>query len=407
MINERISVMNKDEIIDKLRKMQEKNILITDSEGRILYHSQRMDYDPDIIMSKIRTAPEDFDEQEFFDKENDVYISVERSAVTDGNERYICYRVTDMSEHALLLKEVSSYTKSISNMSKFQTSIMKRLSMSYDTFLPGLADYCGAEEVMMFIKMDGRIVKSTYVNELLREYEDPSGMSGEYFGLRRGETHNGFLCILNTKVQEHDCVVLVKGTYKAGNINPMDISIYNVISLFIENSILRDKIVYESEHDRLTGLYNKGKYMALKKSEFGSPLTISIFNFDVNNLKKINDTYGHEYGDLLIVKAARSIAAVCSDRVFGFRMGGDEYVMVATELTPAEDRELYERWQAALDRLNGEDKNLFCSMACGHVFASGDYEYDELYARADQLMYQNKTELKSGGITSYVKEPAE
>ena len=86
----------------------------------------------------------------------------------------------------------------------------------------------------------------------------------------------------------------------------------------------------------LTGLYNKGKYMALKNADFGKPESIAIFNFDVNNLKHINDNYGHEYGDALIIKAAKSIDAVTSENVYGFRMGGDEYVMVAVNVSPEE-----------------------------------------------------------------------
>lgn len=396
--------MNKEEIINKLCTMLERNILITDNVGRLIYTSEQCDYDPDLIMRKISEVPEDFDEQEFFDKEHDLFVCVGKSTAMIDGEKYICYHVTDMSEHALLLKEVSSYTKSISNMSKFQTSIMKRLSMAYDTFLPGLADYCGAEAVMMFIKKDGRVTKSTYTDELSRDTVTSPEKYEPFFGLHRGEEMDGFFCILHTAVLDHDCVVLVKGIARSGNVNPMDISIHNVITLFIENSILRDKIVYESEHDKLTGLYNKGKYLALKKDEFGSPLTISVFNFDVNNLKQINDRYGHEYGDALIVKAARSIAEVCSDRVFGFRTGGDEYIMVAVNLTSAEDRALEERWRAALARLNESDKRLLCCMACGHVFAGADFDYDEICEKADKLMYEDKKKLKEQGFTSRVNE---
>ena len=144
--------------------------------------------------------------------------------------------------------------------------------------------------------------------------------------------------------------------------------------------------------------------MKLKNELFGRPRSIAIYNFDVNNLKHINDNYGHEYGDALIIKAAKSIASVTSDKIFGFRMGGDEYVMVAADVTQEKAEEVRERWKAALDRLNEEDKSLFCSMACGMVFASGDYNYDELYEKADRSMYENKKLLKENGITSHIAQ---
>ncbi len=72
-------------------------------------------------------------------------------------------------------------------MSKFQASKMKNLSMSYDTFLPGLADYCDAEEVMMFLKKDGKIIKSTYIKELTRVSAGTSEEYEYYSSVKRGE----------------------------------------------------------------------------------------------------------------------------------------------------------------------------------------------------------------------------
>ena len=188
------------------------------------------------------------------------------------------------------------------------------------------------------------MTKSLFRTELTRYSDLPEEEYTGFFSVKRGDYNGDFYCILNSKVQDCECAVLVKNFRLNAEINPLDVTVHNVIilfiensilrdkvvyeSLFIENSILRDKVVYESEHDKLTGLYNKSKYIAMKKANFGDPATIAIYNFDVNNLKNINDTYGHEYGDSLIVKAAKSIAAVTSDKVYGFRMGGDEYVMM-------------------------------------------------------------------------------
>ena len=396
-------IMETAEILQKFRDMQEKNLLITDADGKLIYESKKMDFPTDIVLGKIKRAPEDFDEQEFFDKESDLCFSAKKVTITDGAETYFCYQIADISEYAMLVKEVASYTKSVANMSKFQTSIMSKLSMSYDAFLSGLANYCSAKEVMMFVQKDGQVIESVFTDELSRTTLSDPEKYEKYYSMQRGDSDSdGFLCILNSAVQGQNCVVLVKNAVSSGSANPMDASIHNVIRLFIENCILRDKIVYESEHDKLTGLYNKGKYIALKKKDFGKPKSIAIYNFDVNNLKHINDNYGHEYGDALIIKAAKSIAAVVSDKVFGFRMGGDEYVMVAVNVTPQEAEEIRARWKGALDRLNEEDTSMFCSMACGLAVAAGEYDYEEVYQKADKLMYENKKALKANGITSHI-----
>lgn len=160
---------------------------------------------------------------------------------------------------------------------------------------------------------------------------------------------------------------------------------------------------YESEHDKLTGLYNKGKYMSMKAKNFDNPSSIAIYNFDVNNLKYINDNFGHERGDELIIKAAKSIQAVVSDRVYGFRMGGDEYVMVAVNITMEEAEEIKGQWEQALAEINLEG-DVYCVMACGLQFGDGDFDYDELYHRADAEMYLDKKARKEKGLTSHLKE---
>ncbi len=159
---------------------------------------------------------------------------------------------------------------------------------------------------------------------------------------------------------------------------------------------------YEAEHDKLTGLYNKGKYMMMKERHFGNPWSVALFNFDVNNLKNINDNFGHEYGDELIIKAAKSIQAVTSDNVFGFRMGGDEYAMVAVDVTEKEAGEIHSRWKKALEELNTQG-NVCCVMACGLMYSEGDFDADELFHQADDQMYLDKKALKDKGETSHLR----
>ncbi len=385
-------------VLFSLLKKEEKNIVITDEAGEVLYVSERTDCPKDLFVSKLKFAPDDTDEWEFFDKTSDVYFRVNRNRIEEEGKLFICYSFTDVSEYTHLMKDVLSYTKGISNMSKFQTSVMKKLSMPYDTFLPGLAEYCGAEEVVMYIKVSKYCYKSRYKDELVRNVLDLKEEFEVYFSLESGESRNGYTCIVNSGEQEIRYVVLIKGSDNYSVQNSMDVSVHNVIRLFIENSIMRERIVYESEHDKLTGLFNKGKYMSLKGRNFGNPESIAIFNFDVNNLKYINDNYGHEMGDELIIKAAKSIAAMSSEKVKGFRMGGDEYLMVAVNITKEEAEKLKADWEDELRKLNEAKKDFFCVMACGMTYGSGDYNYDELFKKADELMYENKKDLKARGI---------
>ena len=205
-------------------------------------------------------------------------------------------------------------------------------------------------------------------------------------------------------------------TYKYGDaFSNVVVSVYSMIvlalfvwafSVIIRNINATNAAIeaqYEAEHDKLTGLYNKGKYMMLKENRFGNPGSIALFNFDVNNLKYINDNFGHEYGDELIIKAANSIHAVTADNVFGFRMGGDEYAMVAVNVTEKEVERIYNTWKQSLEELNTQG-NVYCVMACGLKYSEGEFDPDELFNQADDLMYLDKKARKDKGESSHLLE---
>ena len=150
----------------------------------------------------------------------------------------------------------------------------------------------------------------------------------------------------------------------------------------------------ETEHDPMTGLYNKGKFMDLARSLFRKQDAIAIYNLDVNNLKYMNDTYGYDAGDKLIKKAADSIHRVSARNIMGFRMGGDEFAMIGLHLSEEEAVHLLETWKKGLEELNQADDGITCVIACGMVYGKKEYDFDELMARADQLMYEDKKRKK-------------
>ena len=165
----------------------------------------------------------------------------------------------------------------------------------------------------------------------------------------------------------------------------------NDINDYIQNLT---KVTAEKEHDHLTGLYNKGKFMSLLNENFGKPHSIAIYNMDVNNLKITNDTYGHEMGDFLLIKAATSLRMMESEKVMGFRMGGDEFMMIAIDYTQEEALELKAQWETTVARLNQKNDNLPLIIACGMAYGQGDYNLNELLSRADALMYEDKKQKK-------------
>lgn len=150
----------------------------------------------------------------------------------------------------------------------------------------------------------------------------------------------------------------------------------------------------EKEHDGLTGLYNKGKFLALKESLFRKQKSIAVFNMDVNDLKYMNDTFGHEAGDKLIAKAAESLKKIEARNVMPFRVGGDEFLVVALHLSREEAEKLRDAWEAGLMALNRREDGVSCVVACGMAWGDGSDSFDALMARADERMYQDKLAKK-------------
>ena len=162
----------------------------------------------------------------------------------------------------------------------------------------------------------------------------------------------------------------------------------------VKNQILLHNV---SQLDMLTGLYNQNCYKDLLKSGKLKG-NVGIIFFDVNGLKSLNDTFGHEYGDLLLKRCAQSILDVVeSEDEAAFRIGGDEFLLIMENANEEKVDEKLAQWEKTLDRINRENQDLYngllCTMAVGSVV--GDINnLEQLVRRADELMYRNKAVMK-------------
>ena len=150
----------------------------------------------------------------------------------------------------------------------------------------------------------------------------------------------------------------------------------------------------EKEYDSLTGLYNRSKFTEMKRSLFRKQDAIAVLNLDVNNLKQVNDSLGHEAGDRLIRKAAESLKRIEARNVIPFRIGGDEFLVAAIHVNRAEAEKIRLAWEKALEELNREEDGIPCTVACGFAFGEKGYDLEEVLAEADRAMYENKRKMK-------------
>ena len=78
-----------------------------------------------------------------------------------------------------------------------------------------------------------------------------------------------------------------------------------------------------------------------------------------------------------------------------FRVGGDEFIVVAMHVSLEEAEQLRRKWEAGLEEMNRMDDGIPCVIACGFAYGEKGYDLDALLARADQLMYEDKKRKKA------------
>ena len=155
--------------------------------------------------------------------------------------------------------------------------------------------------------------------------------------------------------------------------------------------------------DSLTELSNKMAYakrVEVLESELAQnpKLQFGIAMLDINNLKMVNDSMGHEMGDLLIQKATDMMKAVFKDCIM-YRVGGDEFVILFFPPLLEQIESLvtkFEEYQTEYNQTHHE-------FPCGVWVAVGysvydhikDSKYMDVFKRADELMYWNKNQKKA------------
>ena len=125
--------------------------------------------------------------------------------------------------------------------------------------------------------------------------------------------------------------------------------------------------------------------------ERSNTLDIGIMMFDLNGLKWVNDTYGHEKGDLYIQTFASFLTKVLNENSFLARFGGDEFVIVQEHTTLKELEGMNKKLQEALEEYNRATA-FPISYAVGYEVSYKNHYYlmEDLMRAADQKMYQDK-----------------
>jgi diguanylate cyclase (GGDEF)-like protein len=167
-----------------------------------------------------------------------------------------------------------------------------------------------------------------------------------------------------------------------------------IAQLRVQRQALRIETEYAQElalQDSLTGLGNRRRLMADLEQRLGSasavrPLVLAMF--DLDGFKAYNDTYGHATGDALLKRLGDKLAATMAGRGQSYRMGGDEFCVLAT--VPAHDAP--EIVECATQALSDRGEGFRVRASCGWVLLPDERAGDPSAALriADRRMYAQK-----------------
>ena len=256
-----------------------------------------------------------------------------------------------------------------------------------------------------------------------------------YFAIRRSDTNLYSILTRTTDIVSDASINAALSYYSAEEAkttliefirdNPgIDIAVVVVIIalltvIFAQQRIIRAKREVEESHhqvdylskrvfvDALTSVQNKGGFDEYIRNlqvqiENGESLAFAVVIFDCDDLKKINDLYGHDKGDVYIKTASHLICNVFKHSPV-FRIGGDEFAVVLQNEDYQRRSELTELFEKTADEIctTAENKWEQASVTLGMAKydPKSDTSVDDVIRNADKAMYEKKRERKHGNVT--------
>ena len=168
---------------------------------------------------------------------------------------------------------------------------------------------------------------------------------------------------------------------------------YNLI--YEENQKHNDTLRYQAEHDHLTGLYNRGAFEKLRSEHTEGDAALMLI--DVDKFKDVNDIYGHDVGDRILQKVSGLLTHSFRTSDYPCRIGGDEFAVVITEMTPELRGIILDKLEQVKAGLRDTSDGLpEATLSIGVAFSSDCKPGQELFKLADAALYRIKEHGRNG-----------
>lgn len=205
---------------------------------------------------------------------------------------------------------------------------------------------------------------------------------------------NGITKVIEVRVPRPD-----GDTYYLTTVKPIlndrneAVSVICISKEITERKRMEQELQHLSTHDILTGLYNRNFFETeMARIQLSRLFPVSIVVADVDNLKTVNDRYGHSAGDELIRKLSQQLRQSFRAEDIVARIGGDEFAVLLPKMDEKATHAIVARLRADLKKLNDP----LISLSIGLAIGEEGCDLSEVMRLADDRMYQDKAAHKKG-----------
>jgi diguanylate cyclase (GGDEF)-like protein len=231
----------------------------------------------------------------------------------------------------------------------------------------------------------------------------PAIRSGRFFEVRSAE--DPVVCPFMPFRAQYSCLPLVAGGDSVGALflepdgdSLVDVTVLRGAADRVALSLATRRVLETAQRqattDGLTGLHNRhflGEQLRLMHSlaaRHAQPY--SVVALDVDGLKKVNDTYGHEQGDLALRGLANTLRRTVRGSDVGVRTGGDEFLVLMPQSTLEEARVAAERLREAIDAQGRADPRIAITVSAGVASWRAGRSAEQVLEAADLMLYAAK-----------------